>query len=259
MNKVEETVLIPKEEYEILLDKVNAMKDNDKEVVTDTPSEYESEAPQAAKEDVVQSVETDLSNRSAPSDTPSESVDALEKSKSSNESTPTKDSEKTDDTVQSEGGADRSELMGALLDKVTSNLKESVGLLAGYIIENGKGIIEWDKDLRFIHLKEVIPKTNMSKIMAFIVGGEEGKSPKGITPFKRSLKSIGLSDAKSWIFSQIGGMMSPYAPEKTKSVGKRSIDSIDGVNNDDEPKNKKLKKSSKDSKLKNLSTKWVSW
>ena len=147
--------------------------------------------------------------------------------------------------------------MAILLDKVTSNLKESVGLLAGYIIENGQDIIEWNNKLRFIHLKEVIPETNIAKIMTYAVE-EEGKSPKGITLFKRSLKSIGISNPKSWIFSQTGGMMSPYAPEKKKGVGKRSVDSIDGVNND-EPKKKKLKKSSKDSKLKSLSTKWVSW
>ena len=90
---------------------------------------------------------------------------------------------------------------------------------------------------------------------------KQDKSPKGITLFKRSLKSIGIDNAKSWVFSQTGGMMSPYAEEERKGVGKkkRSIDAVDGVNIY-EPKKKKLKKSSKDAKLKkNLSTKWISW
>ena len=253
MNKVEENVLISKEEYETLLEKVNAA--NDKDIVANTSMNSEG-SNSNAKENV------DEGNASTPppaSDKAQESEDILEKTKPSNTSSPTKSEGGggKDDVENLEDENVDTSMVDILLEKVPSNLKESVRFLANYIVENGQGIIEWDKELRFIHVKETIPKTNFAKLIIYALEKNDGKPPKGMTVFKRTLKAIGISNVKSWVFSQTGGgMMSPYGGDQ-ESKGKRSFDVMDGAFDN---KAKKIKKGSgKSDKLNKLSKKWLTW
>ena len=254
MSKVEENVLISKEEYETLLEKVNAantpltnqMEDSgDKEIIdeqnmtTSSPSDKAQEGKDTSKT-------VKISNESSHS----KSEDKEEEKE--NEEEDQQEEEVSVERDLSENSSD--ENVTKLLEKVPSNLKESAGFLVNYIVENGQGILEWDKELRFIHLKETLPKTNFAKLIIYALE-EEGKPPKGMTMFKRTLKSIGISNVKSWIFSQTGGTMSPYEADIDSKGGKRSLDTVDGTLDN----NKKSKKGRKYAKLEKLSHKWLKW
>ena len=255
MNKVEENVLVPKEEYETLLEKVSATNQLIAKDSVTTP-----DTPELFPDDVKANVST------SPSDTPTKSEVRLKKSDMSKEaSLSTEMSEAEPEIVDEVEGSNRdtddsSDMIDMLLVKVPPKLKDSVRLLATYIAENGEGIIEWDKELRFVHLKEVVPKTNFVKIIIYALENV-GNPPKGVTLFKRSLKSIGVNNVKSWVFSQTGGMMSPYIEEEEEKQvsGKRPNDSTDGFFSDDEQKTVKKSGKGKSTKLNKLATKWVSW
>ena len=257
MNKVEENVLIPKEEYEILIEKANHTKNDNVNSIGSIGSDKKG-------------VEPDVATAStSPHSSPESEVKQGDGSPSSNVPSPSKDvvreveGEATKSTASADDGEgvspagvnDLNHKIDTLAQKVTSEHQESVRLLAGYIIENGGGIIEWDDELRFIHLKEVIPRTNIVKIIMYLLDKKD-KPPRGATMFKRSLKSIGIKDVKSWVFSQTGNMMSPYAQEKkVTGTEKRSNDSTDGGEELKKPK----KKVRKDSAYAKLASKWISW
>ena len=256
MNRVQENVLIPKDEYETLLEKVKELDGKD-HVPSTQINNTGGSFPKDKGDD-----EVSMAESSSLVESPSGDVNKLEDTKSSNLTTPNKDEDKREEETTLEDINVQNETEDAMLEnlltKVSSNLKESVRLLGRYILQNGEGLIEWDKDLRFIHLKEIVPKSNIVKIMTYVLENNT-KPPKGATLFKRSLKSIGISNPKSWVFSQSGGMMSPYGEGEKKNEGiKRSIDSMDG--SFDTVEKKKVKKSrSKGEKLKKLSTKWIDW
>ena len=251
MNQVEENVLIPKQEYETLLEKVNSMDSNDSEFASQPSDKKSGPTHLDIKGD--ESSVPDLPVL----DSPSKEGVKLEEVKSANV-TPTKQADENNkgavNADHETGRKGTDQMLDNVLDKVPSNLKDSVRLLCQYILEMGEDIIEWNKDLRFIHLKEIVPKSNIANIMSYVLE-KNGKPPKGATLFTRSLKSIGISNPKSWVFSQMGGMMSPYEGGETTVSEKRSNDSIDGLA-EHEPK-KKVKKTSKGDKLKKLSAKWI--
>lgn len=86
---------------------------------------------------------------------------------------------------------DQGQMITFLLDKVSTKLKEPVKMLASYIVENGKGIIGWDRKLRFILFNDIIPRTNFAKIISYSLEKSEKrvKDTKDILYFLKLCKA----------------------------------------------------------------------
>lgn len=288
MNNVEESVLIPKEEYETLLEKAsppngkhdmevtdskskgeyvkNDDGDVDKSGVPSAPSSFDtahpSPNPDTSKNDLVVEEQAESKSKGALSGSVSDSPNVSSPSKEEEEEVDPKVDPQEEKMTKS--GTVETDSIKLLLEKVSPELKEAVKMLAGYISENGEGVIEWDANRRLIHLKELIPRTDVAKIMMYVLGKRQ-KPPKGATLFTRSLKSIGMSNPLKWIDSQSPEMVTPFNKMQSvvkKGDVKRALDNVDGVSTS-EGVSKKKKSNSEGGKHRNkskqLNGKWLSW
>ena len=242
MNNLEETVLVSKDEYETLLDKVSKDNNSKGDAVTngedsghgsgsgDTSAASSSvdikrdETAMDTSQDGVkgrvisdtttvgaESGEIDTLPSSKPSSPPPSVKDddaaGLEEGNSQieEEGEPEKESAQTE--IESEvrdtfEGKNDKRLLNLLLSKTPSKLKLPVRLLAEYIMDNGKGIIEWNEELRLLYFKTIIPKTNFIKLLKYAFKASE-KRPKGSSIFTTALESIGIANPGAWLVSQI--------------------------------------------------------
>ena len=207
MDKVEETVLIPKDEYESLLEKVSVQKqthqhqEQQQQQVVDMSATVDTSSGENSQLDVsgVRTEELNKSDKTVDESTePSEGGDEWGRqnvtANPSQASDPDKGasylnnvegseageiladnsaniSDKTDIPHNESGikkkGGNKVNSVNLLLDKVSVALKHPVRMLADYLVENGEGIIEWNSDLRFVYFGGVVPKTNFAKLMSY--------------------------------------------------------------------------------------------
>ena len=272
MNKVEENVLIPKEEYDILIEKVKHNQST-KIVNMDVTSKQrglheEEEEAESYEDEKVESAEASKEDSESQTGVFSESLktqnpdieQAIIPTNLETVKGDVTDDDDDDVDVMKPLYNDNAKI-NMLVKRVPNYYKDSVGLLAGYITEEGRDIIDWDKSLRFVHLKEAIPRTNIAKILMYVIDDKKQnhtKPPRGITMFTRSLKSIGITDIKSWLFSQNGNMLSPYGVSdvinETGKTEKMNSDLTDGGVDISE---KNIK--NKNNKNKQIVSEWISW
>ena len=185
MEDIVESVLIPKDEYESLLEKVSESQDenpsSDKEV--ECSSEILNECHEQGQDSSV------IISAKKPS--LKDNVKDIEADNNSNNNNNNNENNvpKSVNSIQ------------LLLVKTPTSIKHHVKSLAEYIKQYGEGIIEWDDSLRFMYFQQVIPKTNVVNLISHALG-QTSKTPKAYTVFDRALKSIGIMSASDWILSK---------------------------------------------------------
>ena len=278
---MEETVLISKDEYETLMNKVSKENDDVEMLAEDNVSNGNGDGASdggggqlvGVNETVKDNVKDNLTGHVIPTTKDSESGEIDMSSSSPSKKTPPSPPIKGNDIdvfegkkrkhgLEVEGPAsvttmgdndddNNVNMLNGLLSKVPSKLKEPVRLLAEYINDNGKGIIEWDDDLRLLYFKNVIPKTNFAKLLRYAFEKTE-KRPKGSSIFSTALESIGIKNPTAWLVSQV-----PSEGNKKQKRVTSDIDLTDGaeVSLKSQPKGKK--QTSKEMRFKKLTSKWV--
>ena len=287
MNQVEETVLIPKDEYESLIKAVSSKETKQTDMLVNEEANVDKpgiksamfnsvENPKDTSEPkvatffdhidngLVKSPESVSNKGTRQHDDNHDDYDAVNEDnaelKDSQKSVSAKlmnDEKQVETEVQdlrvSNNLAEDSSMMSLLLDKVSTKLRQPVKRLAAYIAENGQGIIAWDKKLRFILFNEVIPRTNFAKLISHTLEKGEKKRPKGATMFGKALQSIGMTNPAAWAFSQV----TSYSASPDKSVDEtkhKQEDYLDGS-----IEKKKGSNKTKIKKLNKLEGKWLSW
>lgn len=89
-----------------------------------------------------------------------------------------------------------------ILSNVPAGLRDKARILVQYILDSGRGIIEWDDKLQFIYMKQTMPRTDIVKLLVYTLE-KEGKAPKGASVFLRSLQSIGLGKPREYVAKQL--------------------------------------------------------
>lgn len=170
-----------------------------------------------------------------------------------------------------------------VLAKVPVNLKEPVTILVDYIQDNASGIIEWDENLRFVYLKQTLPKTNIVKLLSYSLGKGE-KPPKAASVFQRALASVGVTDALKMVTSIMNtegssASQTPPSPptQGSKQNNKKNSTDLSESNDDvdaaaaassstssqpgnDKDKNIQRRTSKRNlKKFNNLAGKWLKW
>ena len=286
MNQVEETVLIPKDQYESLIQaasneakqtdmtftedansvQAGGLSDNSKDLmVTKETSQNIKDPPantndsdasfEALKSRQVKPEDTLVVNNNVPFGNDNHQDDALNGQPTASAMGNVNQEEQHVSTDGQLLNMSSSERINLLLDKVPSKLKEPVKLLAAYIAENGKGIISWDRKLRFILFHAVIPRTNFAKLITYVLQKSE-KRPKGTTIFGKALQSIGMPNPAAWTFSQVKNAASPDKNHVGANVQPDKNHVGDNVDSGSE-KPKLGKQNHK--KLKQLQAKWALW
>ena len=268
---MEETVLISKDEYETLMNKVS--KDNNDADDNVSNGDGASDLGGGGGDQRVgvnETVKDNVKDNPATMDSESGEIDMSSSSSPSKKTPPSPPPVKGNDIDVFEGGKKRKhdlevegpasvttmsddddDMLNGLLSKVPSKLKEPVRLLAKYINDNGKGIIEWDDDLRLLYFKNVIPKTNVAKLLRYAFYKTE-KRPKGSSIFSIALESIGIKNPTAWLVSQVPG----EGNKKQKRVTS-DIDLTDGAEVSLKSQQKGKKQTSKEMRFKKLTSKWV--
>lgn len=262
-----ESVLIPKDEYDSLLEKVSkSLKGNDIEFQEtkensglnddgDVQKKHDAMDQEQEAEEVDNGVKnfTKLSyidgkeeegvtneetgdlmhekenekpdKRVSPTKTPVSDYVEVNKNMNSTEGDNDDDVDKVDEGINS---------INLLLVKVPQSLKQGVKILADYIAQNGRGIIEWDKSLRLRYFEQVIPKTNFVKLICHALK-ETLKTPKAYTLFKKALKSIGITSPNEWVLSQTENYTGKHEMEEEEG------EQATKVNNNNNPLNENIK------------------
>ena len=322
MANMVESVLIPKDEYESLLEKVtDSLKENDSNVKEEEQVELETDKPndgkvedlekKIAQENKIPDKNIKLSHHGEASDAnglitstedfkPGKSAkdsdavklndiqasDSLPKGDKKDINLNGKDEFTRTKNKDNNTDADADTAKGinnvkVLLVKVPHNLKQSVKILADYIIQNGRGIIEWDDSLKFRYFKQVIPRTNFAKIISYAFR-KTLQTPKAYTVFDRALKSIGISSVNEWLLeetvnnnnnnnnnngadheNQSGedeqATSKPISKgiQSVKNKNEDSVDILDGDNSTNKTNFKKFSGKSKESRFHKLKQKWI--
>lgn len=291
MNHVEESVLIPKDEYETLIEKVSEINDkknvedvnldkfddsNKNRIVSDLPiasqmcTDVNSEivtnsensprksgeaaaSPEVKKKPGTNSSPSTVKAAGPPIDNGLKQIDNDNgpAAPAADDDTSTVSTTTTKDNVNGVGNT--SLKINMLLDNVSQKYKQPVKVMAEFISENGKGIIAWDESLKFVYFNDTIPRTNLAKMLTYLIEKSDVR-PKGITLLLKSLKIIGIEHPKAWARRQAAKFAQQGVKKKANTSEVETNDSPDGI----EVETKK-KIPAKEIRFQKLSGKWQSW
>lgn len=160
-----------------------------------------------------------------------------------------------------------------LMGKVPTSLKRPVRTLVDYIVDNGNGIIEWDDSFRFLYMKQLMPRTNMVRLLCHSVEPKD-RVPKAASVFLRALKSLGIDNPIAYVNKHAHSKSNARSVSKKKNndnaaASTRSPSYVENVPSEDnhmndmpdgmETKKGSVPKTRKRNKFENLSGKWQVW